>query len=506
MLTPEKLYPLLRGRALAFPLAVIAALAMFLISEASYRQASATFEALRQQGAARTVIQTLWRSLTDAETGQRGYLLTGRPEYLKPYLAGEARTNDALVWLKRYYGDDARTQALVEQVDKASIAKLSELGASLKLHDEGKENAWRDLLLSNIGMEQMDTVRSYSEQLLALETSKVDEARRSVAQTLLLNRIGVTTMAALSLLALFMYLRQTTALVRHREQQRLAIQSERDQLELEVVRRTDQLTDLARHLQSVREEERGHLARELHDELGALLTAAKLDVARLKSRLGPLTPEQAERLQHLNDGLNHGIALKRRIIEDLRPSSLSNLGLVAALEILVREWGERNNIVVDGLFEPVRLRPEGELTVYRLVQEALTNITKYASASAVEVLLGSADGVVNVSVRDNGVGFDVGAKRSRAHGLIGMSYRLETEGGRLVLQSATGGAGTTVAAEIPESSVDAPHPTSGPAASTRTPAGNAADAATSLSAAARGAPPAANAAPSEPSESRTAAR
>ena len=215
-------------------------------------------------------------------------------------------------------------------------------------------------------------------------------------------------------------------------------------------RRTGQLTDLARHLQTVREDERNYLARELHDELGALLTASKLDVARLKSRLGVLTPEVAERLQHLNEGLNSGIALKRRIIEDLRPSSLSNLGLVAALEILVREWGQRSDIVVDSQFEPVDLRPSAELTVYRLVQEALTNISKYAHASEVQVRLAASAGRVHVSVRDNGVGFDVSESRTTAHGLLGMRYRLETEGGTLELTSAPG-AGALIAADLPES-------------------------------------------------------
>jgi signal transduction histidine kinase len=252
-----------------------------------------------------------------------------------------------------------------------------------------------------------------------------------------------------------MYLRQTTALVRQREEQRRLVQMERDQFEREVLLRTAQLTELARHLQTVREDERHHLARELHDELGALLTAAKLDVARLKSRLGVVSAEVAERLQHLNDGLNSGIALKRRIIEDLRPSSLSNLGLVAALEILVREWGQRSEIEVDAEFEPVRLRPTAELTVYRLVQEALTNVTKYARATEVQVRLMTIDGRVRVSVRDNGVGFDVDAPRSSAHGLLGMRYRLETEGGRLVMQSAPG-QGTLIQADLPESADPAP--------------------------------------------------
>jgi signal transduction histidine kinase len=98
----------------------------------------------------------------------------------------------------------------------------------------------------------------------------------------------------------------------------------------------------------------------------------------------------------------------------------------------------------------VKLRPAGELTVYRLVQEALTNITKYAKAKNVVVRVGSVDGVVQVSVRDDGVGFDTARPRSSAHGLLGMRYRLETEGGELELESAPG-AGTVVRAHLPES-------------------------------------------------------
>ena len=451
MPTPMKLLPLLRGSPLAFPLAALAALIIFVISETSYQQASTRFQQLGMQATARVTIQTLWRSLLDAETGQRGYLLTNRKEYLKPYVEAQASVTRSLDWLTHYYSATDETKTLMNQMAAVARNKLAELAETNRLHDEGKDQAWRDLMLSNIGAEQMDAVRALSEQLIEIETAKVDQGRESVLNTLLLNRIGVTAMVTMSLLAFFMYLRQTTALVRLREEQRRIVQAERDLLGIEVRRRTGQLTELARHLQTVREDERNHLARELHDELGALLTSSKLDVARLKSRLGVLAPDVAERLQHLNEGLNSGIALKRRIIEDLRPSSLSNLGLVSALEILVREWGERSDVVVESEFKPVRLRRSGELTVYRLVQEALTNISKYAMATEVQVRLRSVDGVVHVAVGDNGVGFDVSAPRHSAHGLLGMRYRLETEGGNLTLKSSPG-QGTWVQADIPESS------------------------------------------------------
>lgn len=450
MQKPMKLLPLLRGSLFAFPLAALAALATLLISESSYQQATGTFAQLGRQDDARREIQTLWRSLTDAETGQRGYLLTGRKEYLKPYLAAQGDVARSIAWLTDYYRAEPDTQPLIGKVTTAARAKLDELAITNRLYDEGKEEGWRGLLLSNIGAEQMDAVRDLSAQLLSYENAKAEKSREGVSQVLLLNRIGVTAMTALGLLALYMYLRQTTALVRAREEQRHLVQVERDQFARELLQRTGQLTELARHLQTVREDERHRLARELHDELGALLTAAKLDVARLKSRLGAVTPEIAERLAHLSDGLNSGIALKRRIIEDLRPSSLSNLGLVAALEILVREWGQRSDIKVDARLEPVELRPAGELTVYRLVQEALTNITKHARAGAVEVSLSSSDGQVQVSVHDDGAGFDMEAPRGSAHGLLGMRYRLETEGGQMSMTSAPG-KGTLIRADLPES-------------------------------------------------------
>jgi len=213
--------------------------------------------------------------------------------------------------------------------------------------------------------------------------------------------------------------------------------------------RTATLAQLATHLQQVREEERGHLARELHDELGALLTAAKLDVARLKSKLGTPPPEVTLRLQHLTESLNSGIALKRRIIEDLRPSSLSNLGLTAALEILAREFSERSGLEVASSLEPVDLDEQAQLTVYRIVQESLTNIGKYAEAKQVDISVRDYSNHVEVEIRDDGKGFDVRAAKPSTHGLAGMRHRVEAAGGRLVVQSAPN-RGTRITATMPK--------------------------------------------------------
>ncbi len=446
--TPKAIAERLRRSAFAFPLVALAGVAMLLISESSFWRATESMNEVGRLNTARTAIQTLHRNVVDAETGQRGYLLTRNPEYLGPYRDASEEVRDTMRALRENFKDQPAKAGTIQRLESMVQAKMSELEVTIGLAENGKEDEWRAIVGSGVGREQMDDIRTVSEQLLADETSKIDLGRKDVYDTLMLNRIGVGLMTALSLLALFMYLRQTHALDRTRDEQRRAIKAERDRLEQEVATRTAQLVELARNIESAREDERHHLARELHDELGALLTAAKLDTARLKSRVASVVPEALERINHLNETLNSGIALKRRIIEDLRPSALSNLGLVAALDILTREFGERSGIEVVKQLEPVALSAAAELSVYRLVQEALTNVTKYARAKRVEVRLAGVGAEVQVNVRDDGVGFDPALLRTSSHGLFGMRYRVEAEGGRLQIDSAPG-QGTCLHAVLP---------------------------------------------------------
>jgi len=255
---------------------------------------------------------------------------------------------------------------------------------------------------------------------------------------LLLAGLAVAVLMIISLLALFMYWRQRSMIDKLQQELQRTVQAGRAQLETEVLLRTVQLTELTHHLQTAREDERHRLARNLHDDLGALLTSAKLDAARIKSRLADRAPEALELLAHLVSTLNSGIALGRSIIEDLRPSALSNLGLVATLEILTREFAENSGVEVHCALEPVELEVSAELMVYRLVQEAITNITKYARAQHVWVRLATDNGQVEVSVRDDGVGFDASVQPRSAYGLVGMRFRVEAEGGTLALVSAPG--------------------------------------------------------------------
>ena len=439
-----------RRQTWVLPLACLAALTMLFISESAYWRSAGMLNHLGAMATASSRVQNLQQSILDAETGQRGYLLTGRAEHLRPYDTALQDIAEAFGFLDRYYADDTAPPAALGQLHTLTAVKLVQLADAIQHRGALGSAVVGDIVPGDLGREQMKAINRLAGELLAHEDTRVGAGRGDLYQSLQVGRIGVAALSAVSLLALYLYLRQTAALKQQQLMLKHTVQAERDGLDIEVRRRTAQLTELTHHLQTAREDERHRLARNLHDELGALLTSAKLDAARIRSRLSASTPEALERLDHLVQTLNQSIALGRSIIEDLRPSTLGNLGLVATLEILAREYAQRSGVPVHCAMAPVRLAAPAELMVYRLVQEAITNLSKYALAQQVWIGLGAQDGVVEVSVRDDGIGFDTAVAPASAYGLVGMRYRVEAEGGTLSVVSAPG-RGTCVRVSLPES-------------------------------------------------------
>jgi signal transduction histidine kinase len=432
----------------AAPVAVLLGLAVLLTSESGHHRALSVIAGREALLEARVEVSMLLRQVLAAESGERGYLLTGRTEYKEPYTRAAAQVEAQLALLGQLYARWPDRSADVKRLDELTRQRMSELATTVKMFEGSHTEGWRDLVLTDIGRETMLAIEGQARSMARVETARIDESRELLTETLLFSRIGIAALVVMSLATLLLYARQARHFDDERLERAAQLRFERDRLEVEVERRTRDITQIATHLQTAREDERSRLARELHDELGGLLTAAKLDVARMRSRLAAAPPEVLERMTHLVKTLDEGIALKRRIIEDLRPSSLSNLGLKAALEILCTEFAERSELTVTTAIDELPLDDAGKLTVYRLVQEALTNVARYAHASSVDVAVRARREWADVSVRDDGVGFDPTAARGSAHGLAGRRFRVQSGRGELKIRSRPG-QGTTIHARLP---------------------------------------------------------
>jgi len=429
-----------------FPLIVAFVLVILIVNESTYRLTVRTLDWGISLTEARIAGSRTLQLLTDAETARRGYLLTGNESYLDPYRAAldglPAVLEPTLAFLRAREGS---SPVAADQLQGVVAQKLRELSETVGLKAQGNHAQAHALFESGIGKRQMDTIRAAFDTALDQAADMQTDARVSIYDSLSVNRFAVAGLTLLGVFGLYLLMRQLREVERERVEYA-------NQLERDVIARTDDLRALANYVITVREDERQHLARELHDELGGLLTAAKLDLARVRSAKS-LSAELAERIQRVNERLNDGISLKRRIIEDLRPSSLDQLGLTASLRVLCQDAAQGLGIPVEHDLVEVALPSDLALTVYRLVQESLTNIRKYAHARHVEVRLGlGADDSLQVSVQDDGDGFNVRSAAVGRHGLAGMRFRVEAHGGSMQIRSQPG-AGTTVTASLPASAI-----------------------------------------------------
>jgi PAS domain S-box-containing protein len=211
----------------------------------------------------------------------------------------------------------------------------------------------------------------------------------------------------------------------------------------ELRRANNSLRELSRRLMQVQEEERSRLARDLHDEVGQLLTALKIDLQEIHHvKVGET------RFDSLTDSLvlvDHLLTQVRTLALDLRPSLLDDLGLVPALRWYANRQATRNGWTLSLSVEEMtgRVPAPIEVACFRVVQEALTNIAKYARAKTINLTLRRRDEKVTLILQDDGVGFDVSAARQRAQGgesigLLGMEERVRLAGGNLVIVSTPG--------------------------------------------------------------------
>lgn len=207
---------------------------------------------------------------------------------------------------------------------------------------------------------------------------------------------------------------------------------------------------------NAQEAERARVSRDLHDDVGQALTSVLLGLRLVEGSLKTPKPDIDDahsKIEEVRSLVADALQRARRLAFDLRPTVLDDIGLDAALTRLVDDTTERGGVAVDlavnGIDDRSRLPVKTETVIYRVVQEALTNVMRHAQASSVSVVVHRGDGRIRAVIEDNGVGFDAKTAGSASLGLRGMSERAVLNGGNVDIHSAPG-AGTTVVLEVPD--------------------------------------------------------
>lgn len=387
--------------------------------------------------------------VSSAESGQRGYLLTGNPGYLQPYMTAKAEVWGLVEHLNGLYRDvpgDPSTRLRTLQLDL--VDKLGEMESTLVLYDGGNPAAAIATVQQGVGRARMarigDTIfamkeeeRQFLQELSARWLRERDEALR-------LNLVAFGVNVTLILLA--GYLIQLEKRVRARYAA---------DLEASVEQRTRELSQLSSHLQSSIEHDRRELARELHDELGGLLVAVKMDLAQLRRRAGDLSSEATAAIfKRMESAIDEGVALKRRVIEELRPSLLDNVGVAEALRWQFDESCRRAGLqCMESVVSDLQFTDRAGIHVFRIGQEAMTNVVRHAQASEVSLTLELDGDEVVLRVADNGRGLAPHhLAQNASHGLSGIRHRVRELGGVLWLGPGPRG-GTVVEVRLPATTV-----------------------------------------------------
>jgi signal transduction histidine kinase len=397
-------------------------------------------------------LQYLNLLVTDAESGLRGYFLSGSETYLGPLRTAQRELEHEFDTLKTLLADNPSQLKNLAQLRALVIRRVNLMDEGMEVYRHGGLDDIVAIARTQEDKTHMDEIRlqvvimtkEQNELLGARSTAFYEQYRRTALLGLGIN------IAALAVLVLFYNLIRRG--FRLRLEAERALQQANDGLENLVASRTEQLSVLSRHLIRVSEEEKARLARELHDEMGANLTAIGMHLAAVGEQLKESHPEQADALARARATLVETVGLTRRIVEDLRPSLLDNLGLSAALQSYCEDFARASGVDCEVLIEGEvdGAGPMQAIALFRITQESLNNIAKYAQARHVVVHLAREGEALVLEVSDDGVGIPPDAmRRPKSHGLLGMRERALLLGGTLRVDRGVNGIGTSVHACVP---------------------------------------------------------
>lgn len=434
---------------LALALTALVSVLVFAVSELAFSEISTNRIEGRRAVQSQAYVLRVREQLLAAESSQRGYLITQEDRYLAPYDKAVGAARSAQSSLLSTLGDQSPLRKDAVQLGALVEEKLDELNVTLHMARDRQPGMALATLHTDVGLNLMEKITQTSRKLdeeLGKQTKSRTEA---LTRLFLQQRWGVGLVVFLNLAFLTILGTMMVRNFHEREQSRRRLKEHALQLETVVAERTQEFSALSTYLQNNAERERSALARDLHDEFGAILTSAKLDVAWLQGHATTSPSPVQERLSQLSSALDEAVNLKRRVIENLRPSLLDHLGLAAAIQWHVQEACDRADIACDVTMpDDISVPPHVAIDLFRLVQEALNNTVKYAQARLFEVSLAQRDGQYVLAMKDDGIGIAQFQPEHLTHGLAGMQHRVRALQGHFTVRTAPG-QGTSIEAVIP---------------------------------------------------------
>ena len=389
--------------------------------------------------------------VTDAESEQRGYLLTGEENYLQSYASAAAKILPALDRLHQAYNTSDSAMEQIRRLRILSADKLAELDETLTLYRNVGFDPARSAAQTDIGKRTTDAILASVAVLRQHESSELFAATARWQTDLHISRwatlLGVLLNIGLVALASWLVFGDMRRRARHATD----LHDQKQELARQVEERTRELTELSTHLQEVSELEKSALSRELHDELGGRLVAARMDLSWLQQRLPTSDPQIEQRFKRIHEYLSAGVDLKRRVVEELRPTLLDNMGLFSALRWQFNQSCRRAGLTCKESIPEAELKvaPDAAIGVFRVAQEALTNILKHAEAKSAQLAVEVQQEIFILRITDDGKGIAPNRLQNKtSHGLLSMRHRITALGGHWNVNPGAGG-GTVVTAQIP---------------------------------------------------------
>ncbi|MEP6548331.1 MAG: CHASE3 domain-containing protein [Gammaproteobacteria bacterium] len=396
-------------------------------------------------------IDELQTALARSVAAQRGFLLTGDAKYLKAYEKVVDEVEPRLESLRTAYQGSTSSLTDVRNLHVLIGKRLADLSMLVAIQRAQGATTAVTLLKTRVGTDAGEAIADVMEQMRSREATEHLAASKHWSQSLVLSHWITIAGTIFNMLLVGVAARLVYMDMRHRTAQTAELRDQKLQLEREAEERNRELIELSTHLQSVAEREKASLARELHDELGALLVGARMDISWAEQHLAPNDLDMKHRLQRVQQNLSAGVDLKRRIIEELRPTLLDNVGLFAALRWQLKETcGSAGLKCIESYpSEEPALQPEAAIALFRIAQEAYTNILKHSAAKTVDIMLNVDVSGIVMQISDDGSGIpSARLSATGSHGLASMRHRVRALGGRLDVRSPASG-GTVLLVQLP---------------------------------------------------------